>query len=46
MVAKFFDLCNKIWSESPATESMSSGAVNLTDAQSQSFESSTENTTL
>ena len=48
VVAMFFDLCNQIWSGSPATESMSSGldgAVDSTDAQSHSFESSTKNTT-
>ena len=47
-VATFFDLCNQIRSGSPATESMSSGldgAIDSTDAQSHSFESSTENTT-
>ena len=49
VVATFLDLCNQIWSGSPATESISSGldgAVDSTDAQSHSFESSrTENTT-
>ena len=48
VVGTFFDLCNQIWSRSPATESMSNGldgAVDSTDAQSLSFESSAENTT-
>ena len=43
VVGMFFDLCNQIWSGSPATESMSNGldgAVDSTDAQSHSFESS------
>ena len=47
-VATFFDLYNQILSWSPATESISSGlygAVDSTDAQSHSFESSTENMT-
>ena len=46
VVGMFFDLCNQIWSESPATENMSGvldGAVDSTDAQSHSSESSTEN---
>ena len=46
VVGMFFDLCNHIWSESPATENMSGvldGAVDSTDAQSHSSESSTEN---
>ena len=47
-VATFFYLCNQIWFGSPAIESTSSsldGAVDSTDAQSHSFEASTENTT-
>ena len=41
VVATFFDLCNQIWSGSPATESMSSGldgAVDSTDAHSHNFD--------
>ena len=48
VAATVFDLCNQIWSGSPATESISSGldgAVDSADVQSHSFESSTENTT-
>ena len=51
VVATFFDFCNQIWitrSGSPATESMNNGldgTVDSTDAQSHSFESSTENAT-
>ena len=46
VVATFFDLCNQIWSGSPATESMGKGfddAFDSTEAQSHSFESSNEN---
>ena len=47
VVATFFNLYNRKWSGSPATESISGldGAVDSTDAQSHSFESSIENTT-
>ena len=48
VVAMFFDLCNQIWYQSPATESMNSGldvTVDSTDVQSHSFESWNENTT-
>ena len=48
VVATFFDLCHQVWSGSPATESMGKGfddAVDSTEAQSHSFESSNENST-